>query len=87
MIVCVQPTQTPVDDPLTRGEHLWMENLRGQNPGSQTTLWHNVSGRGGPGEKGAAGRERWTRSSGEQPAGHEVNASRQIASDGDHETR
>lgn len=87
LIVCVQPTQTPIDELLNRGEHLWMENLKGPNPGGQTALWYNLSRRGGPGEKGAAGRERWTPSSGEQLAGHKVNVSRQIASDGDHETR
>lgn len=85
-MVCVQPTQTPIDEPLNRGEHLRMENLKGPNPGSQTALWYNLSRRGGPGEKGAAGQERWTQNSGEQPAGHEVNVSRQIVSDGDHET-
>lgn len=87
LIDCVQPTQTPIDELLNRGEHLWMENLKGPNPGSQTALRYNLSRRGRPGEKGAAGREKWTPSSGEQPAGHEVNVSRQIASDGDHETR
>ena len=83
-MVCVQPTQTPIDEPLNRGEHLWMENLKG--PGSQTALQYNLSRRGGPGENEEAGQERWTRNSGEQPAGHKVNVSRQIVSDGCHET-
>lgn len=61
-------------------------NLKDQILGAKQ-LSGTTSQGGGPGEKGATGRERWTPSSGEQLAGHKVNVSRQIASDGDHETR